>query len=163
LSADDAALARAVGELLRRCGRTVATCESCTAGLVAAELTRVPGSSAWYRGGLVVYADDLKQELAGVAPRLLREQGAVSEAVARELARAARARCRADVGIGVTGLAGPGGATAAKPIGRVHLAIADAAAERHWQLDLAGDRDAIRRRTVVEALEHLRRFLAGAA
>jgi nicotinamide-nucleotide amidase len=149
----------AVGDLLRRRGRTVATCESCTAGLLGAELTRVPGSSAWYRGGLIVYADDLKERLAGVSRELLREQGAVSEAVARELARAARELCRADLGIGVTGIAGPGGGSATRPVGRVHLAIADGGRDRHWQLDLAGDRDAIRCRAVSEALERLRQLL----
>jgi nicotinamide-nucleotide amidase len=159
IGADDETLAGVVGDLLLRSRRTLATCESCTAGLLAAEVTRVPGSSAWYRGGLVVYHDDLKQELAGVGRDLLGEHGAVSEPAARALARAARVRCHADLGVGVTGIAGPGGGSPGKPVGRVHLAIEDATQARVWKLDLAGDRDAIRRRAVGEALDRLRRLL----
>jgi len=98
----------------------VATAESCTAGLLGARLTEVPGSSAWYRGGLIVYDDRLKQSLAGVAADTLQRHGAVSECVARELAAGARRRCEADIGVGITGVAGPGGGNEEKPVGLVH-------------------------------------------
>lgn len=159
---DDETLASVVGSLLRDQERTLATAESCTAGLLAAEVTRVPGSSAWFRGGLVVYSDDLKEALAGVDPRSLRRHGAVSAEVARELARGARDRCGADYGIGITGIAGPGGGTAEKPVGLVHLALADDRGEDHRRLLQLGDRDLIRRRSVSAALDCLRRRLIDA-
>jgi len=152
-------LAGTCGELLSRLGASVATAESCTAGLLAAAITDVPGSSAWFRGGLVVYSDDLKVGLAGIPAESVASHGAVSEAVARELAKAARARCEADYGIGITGIAGPGGGTACKPAGLVHLALADPRTVWHWRTQQFGDRDLVRRRSVATALDRLRRAL----
>jgi nicotinamide-nucleotide amidase len=157
---DDDTLPAVVGAALRRRGLTVATAESCTGGLVAAALTRVAGSSAWFRGGLVVYADDLKVALAGVDPALLHEHGAVSAPVATALARAARERAAADVGIGVSGIAGPGGGTPGKPVGLVHVALADAAGELAREARLVGDRALVRQRAVSWVLDLLRRRLA---
>jgi nicotinamide-nucleotide amidase len=156
---DDETLPGVVGRRLRALGRTLATAESCTAGLVAGAVTSVPGSSGWFRGGLVVYNDELKVKLAGIDPGLLREHGAVSEAVARALAAGARRRAGADYGLGVTGIAGPGGGSADKPVGLVHLAIEGPGAADHRRLMLIGDRALIRRRTVVAALDRLRRLL----
>lgn len=155
----DRTLAGACGELLARLGATVATAESCTAGLLAATITDVPGSSAWFRGGLVVYSDDLKVGLAGIPAESVAAHGAVSETVARELAAAARRRCGADYGIGITGIAGPGGGTACKPAGLVHLALADGDEVWHWRTQQFGDRDLVRRRSVATALDRLRRAL----
>jgi len=160
---DEETLPYAVGCLLDEQHRTLATAESCTAGMLAAAITTVPGSSTWYRGGLVVYTDDLKVDLAGVNADSLVTHGAVSESVARELALGARIRCGADYGLGVTGIAGPGGGTAAKPVGLVHLALADERQTRHWQLHFRGDRDQVRRCTVTAALDALRRQLLVAA
>jgi nicotinamide-nucleotide amidase len=123
-------------------------------------LTSVPGSSAWFRGGYVVYADDLKRELAGVASRTLAEHGAVSAEIARELARGAARGCSADFGLGVTGIAGPGGGSASKPVGLVHLALAAAEEIVPRELRLPGDRESIRARAVTAALDLLRRHLA---
>jgi nicotinamide-nucleotide amidase len=156
---DDDRLGSVLGELLRERSQTVATAESCTAGMLGATLTAVPGSSAWYRGGFIVYNDELKQSLTGVRAESLARYGAVCEPVARELAAGARARCGADIGVGITGVAGPGGGTPEKPVGLVHLAIQDALACLHWELRLIGDRNAVRRRTVVVALDRLRRRL----
>lgn len=156
---DDASLPAVTGELLARRHRTVATAESCTAGLIAATLTDVPGSSAWFRGGIVVYSDDLKSSLAGVRPETLAAHGAVSEPVARELAEGAARRCGADFGIGVTGVAGPSGGTACKPVGLVHLALAGPGGVEHWRTQQFGDRKLVRRRTVNAALDRLRRRL----
>lgn len=154
---DDETLGAVVGRKLVRGGRTVATAESCTAGMLAAALTREPGSTAWFRGGLVVYADDLKLRLAGVRPETLAGHGAVSAEVARELACAARERCGADYGVGITGIAGPGGATPGKPVGLVHLALADERDVVERTLQQFGDRGLVRRRTVVAALDLIRR------
>jgi nicotinamide-nucleotide amidase len=157
--ADDETLAGVVGRLLVARGATVATAESCTAGLLGGALTEVPGSSTWFRGGVVCYADDLKTSLAGVPPALLRAHGAVSEAVAKALAEGARSACSADFGLGITGVAGPQGGTSAKPVGTVHVALADADAGRSLTLDWPGDRELIRKRAVMVALDLLRRRL----
>jgi nicotinamide-nucleotide amidase len=159
---DDDSLASVVGALLVARGETVATAESCTAGLLAAALTEVPGASAWYRGGLVVYSDDLKRSLAGVSEETLAAHGAVSAPVALELAAGARSRCAADHGVGVTGIAGPSGGTDAKPVGLVHMAVASPGVEREARFVFRGDRDLIRARAASAALDLLRRGLRGA-
>jgi nicotinamide-nucleotide amidase len=157
--ADDDTLPAVVGRLLAARGASVATAESCTGGLLGGALTEVPGSSAWYRGGLVCYADDLKVALARVPDELVRVHGAVSEPVARALASGARDVCGADFGIGITGVAGPDGGTADKPVGTVHLAVADGGSGRAVKLDWPGNRALIRRRAVTIALDLLRRRL----
>lgn len=156
---DDETLAGVVGALLHRRGETIAVAESCTGGLLGAALTDVPGSSAWFRGGLVCYANDLKASLAGVSAAILREYGAVSEPTARALAAGARRSCGADYGLGVTGIAGPGGGTPDKPVGTVHVALDDGGAGRTVSLAWPGDRDLIRRRSVSAALDLVRRRL----
>jgi nicotinamide-nucleotide amidase len=108
---------------LRRRKLTVATAESCTGGLLAAVLTDLSGSSDHYKGGAVAYSDDAKAELAGVAPDLIHSHGAVSPVVAAALARGARERLGARIGLGITGIAGPTGATPGKPVGLVYVAI----------------------------------------
>ena len=152
-------LAAVVGALLQQRRRTLATAESCTAGLLGAALTTVPGSSGWYRGGLIAYADELKRGLAGVRAETLADHGAVSESVARELAEGARERCGADMALALTGIAGPGGGTPEKPVGLVHLALQDAASSLHQRLRLIGDRETVRRRAVTAALDLVRRRL----
>ncbi len=158
--ADDQTMISVLGELLSERGLLCATAESCTAGLLAAALTGEPGSSRWFRGGLVVYEDDLKVRLAGVRSETLATHGAVSEAVALELAEGVRARLGADLGVGITGIAGPGGGTPDKPVGRVHLAIRLKDSAQHWKLDLSGDRNMVRRRTVAVALDRIRRAVS---
>ena len=157
----DESLPAVVGKLLRERGSTLATAESCTAGLLGAAITEVSGSSEWYRGGLVVYSDALKVSLAGVGKETLEAHGAVSGVVAQELAEGARRRCHADIGIGITGVAGPGGGTAAKPVGLVYLGLSDDAGGEHWRLMLPGDREQVRQRSVTAALDRLRRWLLG--
>jgi len=159
---EDRSLAGIVGDLLAGRGETLAAAESCTSGLLAAEITTVPGSSVWFRGGWVVYSDELKTRLAGIDPEVLEQHGAVSEPVARRLAETVREGCAADWGIGVTGIAGPGGGSQDKPVGLVHVALASARGISHWQTIRPGDRDWVRRRTVSFALDRLRRKLIGA-
>src|SRR5215218_2102274 len=123
-------------------GLTVATAESCTGGLLAARLTERPGSSAWVLGGVTAYANAAKEQLLDVPAAALAEHGAVSPEVAVALAEGARSRFGADIGVGVTGIAGPGGGTADKPVGTVHLCLASAAGRQAKSLRLPGSRSA---------------------
>jgi nicotinamide-nucleotide amidase len=140
-------------------GETVATAESLTAGLVCATLTGVPGASAAVRGGLIVYATELKAELAGVDRALLAEHGAVHPEVARQLAEGARLRCGADWGLGLTGVAGPDPQNGVMP-GTVHVGLAGPGTRTVRTLWLEGDRLAVRRASVRAALSLLREHLA---
>jgi nicotinamide-nucleotide amidase len=142
-------------EGLREREQTVATAESITAGLVCAVLTSVPGSSAVVRGGLVVYATELKSVLAGVDPGLLARHGTVHPEVALRLAEGARDRCGATWGVGLTGVAGPGPQDGV-PAGVVHLALAGPDGESvPWDLRLAGDRHEVRQGAVRAAVNLL--------
>jgi nicotinamide-nucleotide amidase len=144
-------------------GRTVAVAESCTGGLMAARLTERGGSSAYMLGGVVAYSNAAKIALADVPAELIERHGAVSPEVAAALADGARARFGADVGIGITGIAGPGGGTKEKPVGTVCLSVAGAGAER-WDrtVMLPGDRQTIRERTTTVTMHGLRRLLVEA-
>jgi nicotinamide-nucleotide amidase len=149
-----------VGALLREQGVTVAAAESCTGGLLAARLTAVPGSSDYVLGGIVAYANEAKVALAGVPAELLRAHGAVSEPVARALAAGARQRLGSDWGIGITGVAGPGGGSEGKPVGTVHHAIAGpGGVVTHRLARFPGDRERVRWQASQLALELLRREL----
>jgi nicotinamide-nucleotide amidase len=150
---NQADLAELVEALARR-GQTVAVAESLTGGLVAATLVEVPGVSRVFRGGLIVYAADLKATLAGVPASLLDERGPVDADVALALARGAREACGADWGIGTTGVAGPE-AHAGAGVGTVFVAVAGPGAEGVRQLALAGDRAAIRAGAVAASLDLL--------
>jgi competence/damage-inducible protein CinA-like protein len=142
-------------------GFTVATGESCTGGLLAARLTERPGSSAWVLGGVAAYANSAKQQVLGVPPAVLAEHGAVSPEVAVALADGARTRFGADVGVGITGVAGPGGGTEAKPVGTVHLCVAGPDGHELRALRLPGARRAVRDRSVTMAMHLLRVLLVG--
>jgi nicotinamide-nucleotide amidase len=145
-------------------GRTVATAESCTGGLLAARLTDRPGSSAYVLGGVVAYANEAKTRLAGVPAALIERHGAVSPEVASALADGAVSAFRADFGIGITGVAGPGGGTEAKPVGTVCLSVASGAGLRMDRtVLLPGDRAMIRQRTTTLALHMLRGLLEGSS
>jgi nicotinamide-nucleotide amidase len=153
-------LEQAVGERLRRRRERLAVAESCTGGLLAARLTSVPGSSDYFLGGVTAYADAAKRRLLGVPAALLRRHGAVSAACARSLAAGARRRLASHWALAVTGVAGPGGGSARKPVGTVFVALARRGARpRARRLVLSGDRDAIRRRAAAAALLWLDRRL----
>jgi nicotinamide-nucleotide amidase len=130
-------------DVLRERGETLAVAESLTAGLLAAALTDPPGASLVFRGGLVVYATDLKASLAGVPEPLLQAQGPVSAEVAAALAAGARVRLTATYGVGLTGVAGPD-PQGNQPVGRVYVAVSTATAGSVRELDLPGDRGAVR-------------------
>jgi nicotinamide-nucleotide amidase len=142
-------------------GLTVATAESCTGGLLAARLTERPGSSAWVLGGVTAYANSAKEQLLDVPASVLDEYGAVSPEVAIALAEGARGRFGADVGVGITGVAGPGGGTAEKPVGTVHLCVAGPDGREVRALRLPGSRSAVRERSVTRAMHLLRATLLG--
>lgn len=159
-SLDGATIDDQVAELLD--GRTIATAESCTGGLLVARLTERAGSSAYVLGGLVVYANEAKAELAGVEPELIERAGAVSPEVAEALAEGAMERLGAQVGVGITGVAGPGGGTEAKPVGSVCVsAVGRDGARITRSVNLPGGRAEVRERTGVIALHLLRRLLRG--
>jgi nicotinamide-nucleotide amidase len=159
-SEDGTSVDEQVFQLLRAAGETIAVAESCTGGLLCARLTERPGSSEVVRGGLVVYSNEAKASLAGVDPALIAEHGAVSQEVAEALADGARARLDADVGVGVTGIAGPGGATPGKPVGLVWLSVSHRDGRRLTRsVMLPGGRADIRDRSTTIALHLVRRLL----
>lgn len=158
---DEDTLEAAVGRLLTEAGATLTTAESCTGGLLAERLTRVAGSSAFFLGGVVTYSNALKTRLLGVDDATIEAHGAVSEPVARAMAKGARMRYGSDYGVGVTGVAGPGGGTAEKPVGTVHLAVAGPAGVEHRGVRFIGDRRMIRQQASQLALELVRRLLRG--
>jgi nicotinamide-nucleotide amidase len=139
----------------------LATAESCTGGMVAARLTDVPGSSESFVGGIVAYSDDVKRSELGVLEELLAAYGAVSAEVAAAMAEGARRALGADVAVAVTGVAGPGGGTPEKPVGRVHIHAAGPDGSLARVLDLPGEREQVRVRATVTALHLLRALLTG--
>ena len=154
-------LAKKLGVRLKRGNDVLATAESCTGGWVAQIVTSVAGSSAWFDRGFVTYSNAAKQELLGVRAETLSERGAVSEETAREMARGALERSTATVAVSVTGVAGPTGGTPEKPVGTVCFAWARGGAVRSETRRFAGDREAIRRQSVILALEGVMRALDG--
>ena len=155
-SDDGRALEMVVGDALRAHGWRIAVAESCTAGLVLGRLTDVPGSSAWVVGGVVAYANEVKVQQLGVPAALLQEHGAVSEPVAQAMASGVRERLGADVGLAITGIAGPDGGSPEKPIGTVVIALSGPR-EIVKTLRFAGDRQMVRTQSVAAALDMVRR------
>jgi nicotinamide-nucleotide amidase len=161
-SDDGTSVDQQVAQLLRDRGWTIATAESCTGGLIAGRLTDLAGSSDYVRGGLVVYDNAAKTALAGVPAATIDAVGAVSPEVAEALADGARARLSADVGVGVTGIAGPGGGTEDKPVGLVWVSVAGPDGLRITRkLQLPGGRFDVRDRTTTVALHLVRRLVLG--
>jgi PncC family amidohydrolase len=157
------ALAQQVGERLRQLRKSIAVAESCTGGLLGAALTDVPGSSAYFLGGVISYADQVKREQLGVSDATLRRYGAVSEETAAAMASGVRQRLQADIGVSITGVAGPD-AEGTKPVGLTFIGIATPALPSSgeggksistYRYQWAGDRWDNRRRSVIAALELL--------
>lgn len=161
-SRDGSTIDEQVASLLREQGRTVAVAESCTGGLMAGRLTERPGSSEYVKGGVVAYSNEAKIELVGVDPAVIERVGAVSTEVAEALADGAIARFGADIGIGITGVAGPGGGTEEKPVGTVCFSVAARGGERLTRrVLLPGNRADIRDRSTTVTLHLVRRLLSG--
>lgn len=133
-------------------GKTLATAESCTGGMIGAYITAVPGSSAVYKGGIISYTNEIKQNLLGVDKTLLEKEGAVSAPVAKAMAEGARRALRADIAVSVTGLAGPGGDDYGNPVGTVYIGYADEKGAEAFSYCFAGDRDSVRNQAAKEAL-----------
>ncbi len=161
--ADEEGLSTVVGTLLRDAKATIALAESCTGGLASAMLTDVPGSSDYFLGAVVSYANDAKETLLGVSDETLRQHGAVSAEAALEMARGARERFGADFAVAITGIAGPDGGSPEKPVGTVFFALATRGSGESAKKRLfVGDRGVIRRAAAIHALELVRRRLNGA-
>jgi nicotinamide-nucleotide amidase len=159
-SRDERGVEELVLELCRAQAWTLATAESCSGGLLAARLTSVPGSSDVFLGGIVSYANEVKEAELGVHADVLAEHGAVSAETAAAMAAGVRRRLGTDVGISVTGIAGPGGWTPQKPVGLVYLHVETPAAAGGLEFNLPADREAVRARSVVAGLHLARRLLS---
>jgi len=156
---DERSIAEIVLDLCNARGLTLGTAESCTGGMVAARLTSVPGSSTVFRGSVIAYADDVKEGGLGVPAELIAAHGAVSAEVAAAMAEGVRERLGVDVGVAVTGVAGPGGGTEAKPVGLVFVHAVGPDGEKAVRTELPGDRDMIRGRATAASLHLVRRLL----
>jgi nicotinamide-nucleotide amidase len=148
-----------VGRLLREAGRTIAVAESCTAGMLGMHITRVPGSSRYFVGGVLCYSNDAKVRLCGVSPELLQKYGAVSAEAAEALAQGVRDTLHSSIGLSITGIAGPEGGTPEKPVGLVYIGLCDGKQTLSRHRIMPGDRESIRERSTYLALSWLRRFL----
>ena len=151
--------AERLGELLRTAGLTVAVAESCTGGLLGSRITEAPGSSDYFLGGVIVYSNEVKEKLLQISPRLLNEVGAVSTEVAVAMAEGVRQLLGADIGIAITGIAGPAGAAPGKPVGLVYVALS--AADGRWcdRHLFPEDRAGNRTRSVEAALRMVCRYM----
>ncbi len=159
---DQDSLASVVGQLLLAQGQTLAVAESCTGGMLGAMLTDVPGSSAYFGGGVIAYANEVKVNMLGVDPAVIEAQGAVSSLVAEQMAIGVKAKIGTDWGIGITGVAGPTGGTAEKPVGLVYIGLArpdGRAGSMRYQLSTHFDRELIRQMSANQSLDMLRRRL----
>ncbi|MGC9399823.1 MAG: CinA family protein [Anaerolineae bacterium] len=151
--------AYAIGPLLKARGWRIAVAESCSGGLLGHEITTVSGSSAYFLGGVIAYADEIKIALLGVSETSLRRWGAVSAAVALEMAAGVRRRTGAEVGLSITGIAGPTGGTPQKPVGLTYIGLAAPRERRVWRHVWNGERNANKQASAQAALAHLLRYL----
>ena len=162
-SVDGRAIEEVIGSLLRERKLTIAVAESCTGGLLASRITDVPGSSEYFDRGLVCYSNEAKTEWLGVPESLIAAHGAVSEPVARAMATGARERANADAGIGITGIAGPGGGTAEKPVGTVAIAVAVGDSESIRTFHFIGPREMVKYQSTQAAMNMLRLLIEDGA
>jgi nicotinamide-nucleotide amidase len=159
-SLDGRSMEETVGGLLLEAGSTIAVAESCSGGLLLSRLTDIPGSSAYVRGGVVAYSNDIKTAFADVPAELIADHGAVSEPVATAMAEGIRARMQATIGVGVTGIAGPGGATPTKPVGTIAIAVAGPSGTTVRTVRFNGNRAQIKYYASQSALDMVRRVVA---
>ena len=154
-------LATRLGDYLQRLGAQVSTAESCTGGGIAEAITRIAGSSAWFEAGYVTYSNRQKTRQLGVPEALFEQVGAVSQEVVEAMVRGAQQASGARFAVAVSGVAGPGGGSAAKPVGTVWLAWGEGDRVVSLRRQFEGDREAVRRQTVIAALEGLLQLGAG--
>ncbi len=158
---DQDTIASTVGKLCLRHNLKLALAESCTGGLISRLITSIGGSSEYFLGGVVSYANSMKEEMLGVEERLLADHGAVSRTVAKAMARGLLKRSGADIGLSVTGIAGPGGGTREKPVGTVYMALADGTETTVYTFSFSGNRQAIQKLSAHTALDLIRIHLLG--
>lgn len=151
--------AKTLGRLLRKKGLTVAVAESCTGGKIGDLITDVPGSSDYFLGGVISYSNNAKASVLGVDRSVLRAKGAVSEEVALQMASGVRKRLKADIGLSTTGIAGPTGGTAQKPVGLVYIAVSSRGGQKAARNLFKGSRSAIKAKSAQKALELLEEFV----
>lgn len=152
-----------IGRLLKDKGLSLAVGESCTGGLIGHTVTNVPGSSSYFQGGVIAYSNELKVKILQVSPHTLGSRGAVSKETALEMARGVKGVTGADIGLSVTGIAGPEGGGKEKPVGTIFIALSSRGAERYKRLQLSGNRDEIKAMASQRALEMLRDYLLSIA
>ena len=156
---DDEIIEEVVGRLLRQGGFTLATAESCTGGLIAARITDVPGSSDYFKGGVVAYTNEIKQKFLGVPADVLEKFSAVSSETACAMAEGIRTRAASDFGLSVTGIAGPGGDSPGKPVGLVYIGFCTPEGVTSYRYIFPGNRNEVRQGTANTALNILKRYL----
>jgi nicotinamide-nucleotide amidase len=152
-------LEKVIGRLLTEQKLTIALAESCTGGLIAHRLTNVPGSSAYFVGGVVSYANEAKERMLGVSHQTLQEHGAVSKETAQEMSRGVRRLLQTDLALAVTGIAGPSGGTPEKPVGLTYIALTTEDLDRCKRYFWKGDRWSNKEQSAEAALEMLRQYL----
>ncbi len=150
------AMEQVLGDLLLQDGKTLAVAESCTGGLLGERITAVPGSSAYFDGGVVAYQNEVKEQVLGVDAQLLEAQGAVSSEVAEAMASGVRDLLKSSIGMGITGIAGPDGGTDEKPVGLVYIGLADENGTQSLKCQFSADRWAVRERSIQRAMNFLR-------
>jgi PncC family amidohydrolase len=155
----DQAIEAKLGELLRQKGLKLATAESCTGGMIGDRITNAPGSSDYFLGGVISYAYEAKVKLLGVSWDTLRAFGAVSQETALEMARGARLALDADIGVSVTGIAGPGGGLPHKPVGTIWIGLSAPGIEQAWSFHFDGDRLKIKEQASEQALQLVIKYL----
>lgn len=157
---DDQTLEQVTGQLLMQKNLTIALAESCTGGLVTSKITDIPGSSNYLIGSVVSYANEVKEHTIGVAPKILSANGAVSPETAKAMAEGIKHKYQTTLGIGITGIAGPGGGTPIKPVGLVYIAIAGPSGTACYEHTFSGQRTAIKNRAALAALNYIRMYAA---
>jgi PncC family amidohydrolase len=158
---EEAMLEVQIGEIMTRGGLTLAAAESCTGGLVSHRITNVPGSSVYFMGGIIAYANQAKMRLLGVSESTLASHGAVSQETVLEMARGVRQALNADIGIAVSGIAGPGGGSPDKPVGLVWIGLSAADASQARSYLFPGDRLAVKEQSAEAALQMVLAYLKG--
>lgn len=158
---DSESIEKTIGSLLRRHKLWLAVAESCTGGLIGDRITNVPGSSDYFLGGVIAYANQVKLQQLGVSPATLEKHGAVSRETVIEMAQGVRQQLGADIGLSVSGIAGPGGGTAAKPVGLVWVGLSATGYEAAWSYLWQGNRTQIKAQAAEQALRLLHEYLQG--
>jgi len=155
-------LAQKAGRFLLKKRLSLSICESCTGGMLGSIITSISGSSKYFKGGIIAYSNPVKKRIAGVKNNTLRKFGAVSEQTARQMAQGVRRITKSNIGISITGIAGPGGGTKKKPVGTVYIAITDNKTILVFRFQFRGGREQIRKKACNKTLKLLINFIKGA-